>query len=66
MKMNSFKILLLVLFVGFGLGACKNFLVPDLDNQFQKDRFYSDPAWALGKMNQAYSSSSAFPYLICI
>lgn len=59
--MNSLKIFLLVLFAGLGLGACQNFLIPDLDNQYQKDRFYTDPQWALGLMLQGYVTSTAFP-----
>jgi starch-binding outer membrane protein, SusD/RagB family len=61
MKMNSFKIFLLILLVGFGLGACKNFLTPDKDNQYTKDRFAKDPAWALGLMLNGYATSAAFP-----
>ena len=59
--MNSFKIFLLILFVGFGLGACQNFLTPELDNQYGKDRFSKDPAWAWGLLVNAYASSTAFP-----
>jgi starch-binding outer membrane protein, SusD/RagB family len=63
MKTNSFKIFLLILLVGFGLGACENnpMLKPALDNQYSKDRFYDDPAWALGLMLNAYDVSTAFP-----
>lgn len=60
--MNSFKIFLLILLVGLGLGACNNnFLTPDLDNQYTKDRFLKDPAYALGMMLNGYSTSSALP-----
>jgi hypothetical protein len=61
MKKNSFKIFLLILFVGFGFGACQNFLIPDLDNQYTKTRFNSDPAWALGLLLQAYNGTTALP-----
>lgn len=65
MKMNSFKILTLILFVAFGLGACENFLTPTPDNQYTKERFTKDPAWARGLLINAYASSAypnAYPF----
>ncbi|MDD4922594.1 MAG: RagB/SusD family nutrient uptake outer membrane protein [Bacteroidales bacterium] len=54
--MNSFKIFLLILFVGIGLSACDNFLAPDEDNQYTYDRILKDPEFAQGIMINAYTN----------
>jgi starch-binding outer membrane protein, SusD/RagB family len=65
MKKNLIKMLLLVLLVGFVLGSCKNMLVPDPDNQYNKDRFKNDAVFALGMLINAYQSGAymtAYPF----
>jgi len=56
--MKSFKILILILVLAIGLGACKDFLSPTKDNQYTKERFLNDPTWALGLLINAYTNGS--------
>ena len=63
--MKSTKIILLIVLFGIGLGACQDFLNPTKDNQYTKDRFTNDPAFAYGMLINAYTSgtfSTAYPF----
>lgn len=59
MNINLLKILFLLL-VGFIFFSCENFLSPDENNQYTRDRIISDPDFARGIMINGYLNISGY------